>query len=87
MGIRYYAYAFDGDMAEHALVDPEAFVPDYPLADAWGLAPGAVISSTTFEQVLPPTAGAGTRGSGRSLRTRCRALLAAEGRGMVYVIG
>ena len=50
MGIRYYAYAFDEHMTEQALADPHSILSDDPLADAWGLEPGAMVSVTTFEQ-------------------------------------
>ncbi|BCW49207.1 hypothetical protein J2Y41_000582 [Arthrobacter sp. 1088] len=52
MGIRYYAYAFDGDVTDQVLSDPLSVVPADPLADAWGLEPGAGTSHTTFEQVI-----------------------------------
>jgi hypothetical protein len=53
MGIRYYAYAFDPDMTEWALADPRGFLSADPLADAWGLEPGAAVSVATFRQTLP----------------------------------
>jgi hypothetical protein len=53
MGIRYYAYAFDPDMIEWALADPRSFLSADPLADAWGLEPGAAVSFATFRQTLP----------------------------------
>lgn len=53
MGIRYYAYAFDADATEHALANPDRFLPGDPLADAWGLEPYARVSITTFEQAVP----------------------------------
>ncbi|MCI0143155.1 DUF1877 family protein [Arthrobacter bambusae] len=52
MGIRYYAYAFDGDLTERVLSDPMTFVSVDPLADAWGLDPGIGTSGTTFEQLI-----------------------------------
>jgi len=55
MGIRYYAYAFDADQTARALADPRSILSDDPLADAWGLEPGAQISVTTFEQSVPAT--------------------------------
>ncbi|MEE2521270.1 DUF1877 family protein [Pseudarthrobacter sp. J75] len=53
MGIRYYAYAFDGNLTDQALADPLAFLSADPLADAWGLEPGADTSFTTFKQTVP----------------------------------
>ena len=53
MGIRYYAYAFDGAITEQVLSDPSSVVSADPLADAWGLEPGAGVGSTTFEQSVP----------------------------------
>ncbi|MBT8158878.1 MULTISPECIES: DUF1877 family protein [Arthrobacter] len=53
MGIRYYAYAFDGDVAKKALSDPMSFMSADPLADAWGLEPGVGTSYTTFGQSIP----------------------------------
>ncbi|WP_309073131.1 DUF1877 family protein [Paenarthrobacter sp.] len=52
MGIRYYAYAFDGDVTDQVLSDPRSVVSADPLADAWGLEPGVRISRTTFEQAV-----------------------------------
>lgn len=52
MGIRYYAYAFDGDVTEQVLSDPMSVVSDDPLADAWGLEPGAGVSRITFQQLI-----------------------------------
>ena len=52
MGIRYYAYAFDGDFTEQVLADPKSVVSADPLADAWGLEPGAGTSITTFGQLI-----------------------------------
>lgn len=52
MGIRYYAYAFDGHATDQVLSDPLSVVSADPLADAWGLEPGASISHTNFEQVV-----------------------------------
>lgn len=53
MGIRYYAYAFDGDLTERALADPRSIVSGDPLADAWGMEPGAQSSIATFKQAIP----------------------------------
>lgn len=53
MGIRYYAYAFDADLAELAVEDPHSILSSDPLADAWGLKPHAAVSVATFEQVVP----------------------------------
>jgi len=53
MGIRYYAYAFDGDRTDEALADPRAFISSDPLADAWGFEPHARLSVATFEQRVP----------------------------------
>lgn len=53
MGIRYYAYAFDADLAEQAVKDPHSILSSDPLADAWGLDPHASVSVATFEQVPP----------------------------------
>lgn len=53
MGIRYYAYAFDADLAQQAIEDPHSILSSDPLADAWGLEPHAAVSFTTFEQVSP----------------------------------
>ena len=53
MGIRYYAYAFDADLAQQAVDDPHSIISSDPLADAWGLEPHAAISVATFEQVTP----------------------------------
>ncbi|KRE74166.1 DUF1877 family protein [Arthrobacter sp. Soil762] len=53
MGIRYYAYAFDGNLTDQALADPLSFLSDDPLADAWGFEHGATISTPTFEQAVP----------------------------------
>ncbi len=55
MGIRYYAYAFDAEMADAALADPDRFTSDDPLADAWGMPHGAQIATTNFEQSVPKT--------------------------------
>lgn len=51
MGIRYYAYAFDAELTEQALGDPGSMFPGDPLADAWGMEPGAMIGRPTFKQV------------------------------------
>lgn len=53
MGIRYYAYAFDADLAQQAVDDPHSILSSDPLADAWGMEPHATISVATFEQVSP----------------------------------
>jgi hypothetical protein len=53
MGIRYYAYAFDKDQTDQALVDPKAFIGRDPLADAWGFEPGARVATVSFEQAVP----------------------------------
>lgn len=53
MGIRYYAYAFDADLAQQAVDDPHSMLSSDPLADAWGMEPHAVMSVATFEQVSP----------------------------------
>lgn len=53
MGIRYYAYAFDADQTDRVMSDPRAFISRDPLADAWGLEPGAQVSVTSFERVVP----------------------------------
>lgn len=53
MGIRYYAYAFDADLAQQAVDDPHSILSSDPLADAWGMEPHASVSIATFEQVLP----------------------------------
>lgn len=53
MGIRYYAYAFDAELAQQAINDPHCILSSDPLADAWGLEPHASSSVATFEQALP----------------------------------
>lgn len=53
VGIRYYAYAFSSDMTERALADPRSFLSGDPFADAWGMEPGAMIGTPTFEQRTP----------------------------------
>lgn len=53
MGIRYYAYAFDGNLTDQALIDHLSFLSDDPLADAWGFEHGATVSTPTFEQAVP----------------------------------
>lgn len=53
MGIRYYAYAFDGDQTESALAEPRSFIGADPLADAFGLPPGFTEGYTDFEQGPP----------------------------------
>lgn len=53
MGIRYYAYAFDGNMTHQAIHDPDSIVSFDPLADAWGFTPGATgFLDATFEHRL-----------------------------------
>lgn len=53
MGIRYYAYAFDGDQTEKALADPLTVIGSDPLANAWGLEPGFTEGVTDFRRTLP----------------------------------
>lgn len=53
MGIRYYAYAFDADLAQQAANDPHSILSSDPLADACGMEPHASVSVATFEQVSP----------------------------------
>ncbi|MFI2563097.1 hypothetical protein [Paenarthrobacter sp. NPDC018779] len=53
MGIRYYAFAFDGDMTDRVLADPRSVMSSDPLADAWGFEPGAEVGFPTFEQSIP----------------------------------
>lgn len=53
MGIRYYAYAFDADLAQQAVDDPHSILSSDPLADAWGMEPHASVSVATFEQTSP----------------------------------
>lgn len=53
MGIRYYAYAFDGDVTEQVLADPRKVLSEDPLADAWGFEPGARLGYVTGEQRVP----------------------------------
>jgi hypothetical protein len=53
MGIRYYAYAFDADLARQAVDDPHSILSSDPLADAWGMEPHASVSIATFEQASP----------------------------------
>jgi hypothetical protein len=53
MGIRYYAYAFDAELAQQAVDDPFSILSRDPLADAWGLEPHASVSVATFEQAVP----------------------------------
>lgn len=55
MGIRYYAYAFDADLAQQAVDDPQSILSSDPLADAWGMEPHARVSVATFEQVSSAT--------------------------------
>lgn len=50
MGIRYYAYAFEGSETSRALADPRAFIASDPLADAWGFEPHARVSTPSFVQ-------------------------------------
>lgn len=53
MGIRYYAYAVDAELADAAVADPFSILSRDPLADAWGLEPHTSVSVATFEQVRP----------------------------------
>ncbi|WP_426990137.1 DUF1877 family protein [Pseudarthrobacter sp. Y6] len=53
MGIRYYAYAFDGNLTDQALVDPLSFLSNDPLADAWGFEHCATVNTPMFEQAVP----------------------------------
>lgn len=53
MGIRYYAYAFDGHLTEQAIGDPRSFLSSDPLADAWGMEPHASSGVATFVQLVP----------------------------------
>ena len=53
MGIRYYAYAFDADLAQQAIDDPHSILSSDPLADAWGMEPHASVSIATFKQASP----------------------------------
>jgi hypothetical protein len=46
-------HAFDPGLTEWALADPRSFLSADPLADAWGLEPGAAVSIVTFRQTLP----------------------------------
>jgi hypothetical protein len=43
MGIRYYARAFERDLADRAVADPRGAIDEDPLAVAWGLEPGSSI--------------------------------------------
>jgi len=52
MGIRYYAYAFDADLTAQAVRAPHSILPRDPLADAWGMEPGATVGVATFEQTV-----------------------------------
>jgi hypothetical protein len=54
MGIRYYAYAFDSELTERALVDPRSMLSIDPLADAWGMEPDARVGVATMKQWTPP---------------------------------
>lgn len=51
MGIRYYAYAFDADLTERAVADPDTVMSDDPLADAWGFPHGTNGGPALFEQI------------------------------------
>lgn len=51
MGIRYYAYAFDAELAQQAADDPDSILSSDPLADAWGMETHASVSVATFEQM------------------------------------
>lgn len=53
MGIRYYAYAFDGELTEAVLAEPRSFIGADPLADAFGLPEGFTVGTTNFEQDPP----------------------------------
>jgi hypothetical protein len=53
MGIRYYAYAFDADLTEQAVRAPHSILSPDPLADAWGMAPGARAGVATFVRMVP----------------------------------
>lgn len=53
MGIRYYAYAFDAELAQQAVDDPHSILSSDPLADAWGMEPHVSMSVATFDQVSP----------------------------------
>jgi hypothetical protein len=53
MGIRYYAYAFDPELAQQAIDDPHSILSSDPLADAWGMEPHTSVTVATFEQVSP----------------------------------
>ncbi|WP_159703762.1 DUF1877 family protein [Arthrobacter sp. 18067] len=53
MGIRYYAYAFDGDVTDLVLADPRRFLSSDPLADAWGLESAGGVTIAAFEQSVP----------------------------------
>lgn len=53
MGIRYYAYAFDAELAQLAIDDPDSILSSDPLADAWGMEPHASVSVATFDQLSP----------------------------------
>ncbi len=53
MGIRYYAYAFDGHVTDLVLADPRSFLSADPLADAWGLESADGAATATFERAVP----------------------------------
>ncbi|WAP52650.1 hypothetical protein OL239_05360 [Arthrobacter sp. ATA002] len=53
MGIRYYAYAFDGDQTREVLADPSLVLGSDPYADACGLEPGFTLGVTEFKQSRP----------------------------------
>lgn len=50
MGIRYYAYPLDKREAERAVADPLSAFSSDPLADAWGLEPGASIGRANLDR-------------------------------------
>lgn len=53
MGIRYYAYAFDAELAQQAVDNPRSILSSDPLADAWGMEPHSSVGIATFTQVSP----------------------------------
>lgn len=53
MGIRYYAYPVAPRHAEAAAADPESFIADDPLADAWGMVPVAPNTYVTHAKPIP----------------------------------
>lgn len=50
MGIRYYAYAFDGSITQEVLADPRAYLSADPFADALDLPHGFTMGTTDFQQ-------------------------------------